>query len=514
MSGVSAQASKRRRALKREPTIQREDFEATLEKVKQTDIPVEWFQTGELLARLADGYADIFESLDKTSRLIGLTGTHSWGLIGVGVLGAQFCMESIESAKRVREPSLELSQRFFADVDPAARAFADSILNAERRKKNLPLVCIFGSFVDLGQACGDCLAHGRKCLVPDVEFLVASSCSYITSNIGTGSRGLLNYLDSHSSVLLCVHAVTESFEDETARAPGHAELFEAEINSRLFEGQRMSLSARFFGTARNVKHFYSCFFKSGGSGSNAMDLSSRSLADAFQTLRCFTQACQCTAPSALDLLCADDDDIVERELVSRVSEGAPKSDGNWEEQHSKAYHRLRLSSSAAPLDARTVLSPWYGTLSQQQRSALIYRQHYAVCSKGPNEGDDASFPDVVDVFSLSSVEGVVAAKVDGRVVLPAVTPALWVHALPVQRLMLPEEHLLINGWPLRQPSVRVAVSSRPLSLKLALCMVPLPSLLVVLQSSLSCMSWRRVEQPPTSSTEDVAAAEALLQSLA
>jgi len=464
--------------------------------------------------------------LVHSSRLVSLVGKRSWGILGLAGIGAHFAMQAIErvmqqAGEEDGPKRVELSQAFFVDPDPAARAFADLLLNSERRKKRQALVCIFGAYQELGNTCSACSAHGRDCRIPDSEFLIACSSYVMASAVAVQrsaqapARGLLNYLDSHSSVLMVTHVNTDGVNEASDSAPRGGDEFEAEIHSREFEGQRMALSARLFGTPQTVKLFYSCFFKVGGSGSDAMDMESRTLSDAFQTLRCLTQANQIVPPSATDLVFADDDAVVEQELVRRVALGRPLGgEGKWMEEHRKMYERLRLSSAVGPLDRRSAESAWYSTLSPQQRSSLVYLQHYTRCSL---QGKEAHrLPAMIDLgwpISSAHVSGVSTSGSRGAVLMPASSTAMWLQSLTTPRLMQPEENLLMNGWPMFDPEARAIVATCAPSLKWALCAVPLPPLLAVLHSCFSCMSWRNIAQAPTASMDDVAAAEALLRSL-
>ena len=100
-------------------------------------------------------------------------------------------------------------------------------------------------------------------------------------------------------------------------------------------------------------------------------------------------------------------------------------------------------------------------------------------------------------------------------IAPCILPGqlMWLN-LPVERVMLGEEALMFQGWPVSNLHPKHVRQNR-LQQDLAGNAVPLPVQLAVIMSSIHALSWREPAevQAPTSSRNDVDAALALLGTL-
>ena len=67
------------------------------------------------------------------------------------------------------DPS-EFQQAFACEIEPAKRAYLETLTNKDRRARVMRLVCIFGDVCLMGRGRCDCYAHKRDCNVADVFF--------------------------------------------------------------------------------------------------------------------------------------------------------------------------------------------------------------------------------------------------------------------------------------------------------------------------------------------------------
>jgi len=517
---------KKPRKLARQPTI--DEMALDVLRTAKKEVLAGVYKDGSLLPSLANEHEETFDFLKTPNQpLARLCGQRTFGCLGCAGLGSHFIMKAITDAKRGLAPSgsaepsaeLRLSQAFFCDPDPAARVFANALVNAPRRERGEPQVCIFGSFSQLGEQTMDCLSHDRKCRVPDCDFLV------VAGGYGSGSAssfgGLLRYLDTHA-VLIVVHASTDLVaDDDSARAPRNADEFEAELHAREFDTQSFALANSLFGAPLTGKHMYTVCFKACGAGATTMDFTHRDVTDATHTMRCFVTGCMREPPCALSLCFGSEDEALVAEELRR-REGLVHQDvgGGWRGEHSRMYFTMHMQAGCLPIALREASVEWYRALSPRQKSTLAFRQQFELSNRRPGAvGAEARLPAMLDLELSVNVrrnECPVSQVYEGRVLAPSVpsaAPTVWLEGLPVPRVMLLEERLLIHGWPTHDHDVFLALASRPREFTWTWLSLPLPPLLAVLQSALSSMSWRSVDMPSASSAVEVSDAEAMLQSL-
>jgi len=509
---MSTQPRKKARTLKRESTIDAEEFKARLPEIMKRQLKEKSCREGEMIRHLATMHQEEFQRLMPVL-LSPLSGTRSWGICGIAAIGSFIAMQAVEEVLRKEQAEgavrLNLPLAFFVDPCPHARAFANEFLNGPLRQADAPLVCIFASFSELGAACSECQVHQKRCLTPPCDILVAAGL--YSASPSSCCQGLLSYLDVHP-VQVVLHANTQRIEEGSSSTPAGADLFEANMHNREYEGQRMALAPRIFGAPLSGKHIWGFYFKFGNFGARCMNFESRTVSDVCLTLRCLVQGCQ-VRPLGFQFFLYDGDDIeVERELVRRVSAGQPIDDLRWKNEHRKHYEKLRLSSSAPPVDHKTASSAWFGTLLPAQRSSLIYRQHYCLCAKRASEAQ-GGIPEVIDLCASLQAQNCFSWEYETLTMLPPLSPALWLQEESPERLLQPEEALCMSGWPTRAPLFRALLGSTPSTLKWTLTSLPLQPMVAVMQASMAAMSWNFADQAPPATDDDVHDAEALLQNL-
>ena len=298
-----------------------------------------------------------------------------------------------------------------------------------------------------------------------------------------------------------------SLPDAASGQKTNSEIFTAEVTSRNMEGQSFVLNSSLFGVPQSRRRFWAVFVRC--VRSRIFDFGQRSLTDVFCTLRLLVQVCQRLPPSADRLLLEDSDPAVCSELARRTSVEREPQPFTWIREHSRILDLLLLPLDAPPPCDATSQSPWFKTLSRKQQSTLIIHQATMLCSKMAASGqqrkktvgglinptqeqrnakkqDTAPQMTVLDrlrkgvggahasavaasgqtadasdlkfmIDLMPSPTRVSASTEDTRNVdvtlVPCILPSqlLWIHSRDdnsQQRLMLGQEAMLFQGWPI------------------------------------------------------------------
>ena len=550
------------RRLSRQATVDPALCKSSVGDSKGRQLHASLFHDGTLLPHLAREHLANFQDLaPKLPPRSSLVGRVTWGSCCSGSEGDHFIMPAIEQAYNEYTASgqdrgtasgqvMHFDHLFSCEWDIHKREWIDNVVNTDRRASGQKLVCIFCDIRDMGGVTARCHAHNnQKCRIPDSDFLIVStSCkdlsplnnhgqtrpvlSLHTSPGGSADtwRGLLAYLDNHICKVIS-YENSDNVEDSSSGG-GNLEVFQAELNNRDYDGQCFLLNSKLFGLPQNRRRFYAVFvlLRAGSTiTGRIIDTSRRSINDMFVTLRAFVMVCQRTPPSARDVLLPCDSDAVQAELLRRMrneSTANAAGDRSWIMEHQRLYEQLRLEWGIAPRLPSTSESPWYATLTRYQQSALILHQYRIFMSQprtasgqGRRQGQEMRL--MIDLQPNAnrqpntSVMHDTSDTSDAVEIAPCILPSqlMWLN-LPVERVMLGEEALMFQGWPVSNLHPKHVRQNR-LQQDLAGNAVPLPVQLAVIMSSIHALSWREPAevQAPTSSRNDVDAALALLGTL-
>ncbi len=372
-------------------------------------------------------------------------------------------------------------------------------------------------------------------------------------------RGLLSYLDGHHAGML-VYENSDQLDDhpgDTSASAGqrsNSDIFVSELSSRGMEGQAFVLNSNLFGLPQSRPRFWAVYLKV--VGSKLIDYSKRSVSDVFRTLRLLVQVCQRLPPSAESILLCDSDPVVSLELARRTSMERDAQPFSWLTEHKNFYDLLRIGVDATPPCNATSQSPWFKTLTRKQQSTLIIHQYtmlsstVVASSKGRaasgKERKNSAAPEqktqmnVADYFlkqaSGSTASGqtpglkfmidvnpspgrVSASTKDTRnanvILAPCIVPAqlLWLHRENAsQRLLLGQEAMLLQGWPISVLG-STDVTNSSLHDLAGNAMSP-PVLLAVALSMIYAVSWKSEKcdsgrQEPSNDSNDADVNEAL-----
>ena len=221
----------------------------------------------------------------------------------------------------------------------------------------------------------------------------------------------------------------------------------------------------------------------------------------YQSVRMMLELCQRKCPLAVDVLLPDGDAAVCRELGLSLSEehgNSQKKPPNreWCVKHAKAYALLgRRMQDPSPIPS-TATSRWFESLTEAQKSTLLYWQHKTVCSTPAGCPDDeAPGPAskfMTDIFHPHLGKERVSVHYEGvGEISPCIMPQqlVWLNFRDREpRLMLGKESMILQGWPIESVDLPLWADTRFLQ-DLAGCGTALPVLLALVMSTLSALTF-------------------------
>ena len=524
----------RKRALQRVPSITDADCErAKKELAKHADglhdPNNECLYLGSLLGTLAEQHAFVARQLFPEERDIGPRGRWRWGSMSPGCDGLHFMWKAIEGARQtVDNYEVEFVPSFgFA---PTASSF--KWINHVFGNEGLD-VCIFQSFPDgvtpgnmastgspqkavstgspqkadctgspQNTACAGqsttgspqkvllapCWTHRGKCPVPDCEFLhVGWKVSASRKQWKAAIVALTTFLDTHPSTCVIVFESADHIEQGDI-AVDKMELLDAELGGRDFLPQKFLMSLDRFGVPSDLRHLLAVYIKSSGVVP-AINFENRSGDDMMNTLQKLIKLALRKPPSAREILfgfnshCKSEGwDYVEIALQFMLKQ-EPARSRDWVQSRQELYTNLGLRWGCIVASEDSVKSPWWQTLSPQQRDSLALYQHL-----------QKSTELMVDLESHPNNPRVCRSFTDGegctRCVAPVLNTKSRLWLCDQHRTLIPVEKLLLTGYPANLiPEVLADADQADIDV-VAFSMPCLPLQLAIVMSVCAAVSWK------------------------
>ena len=545
LSFTTQEPKKKARRLAYTPTIDPETFKLLVQRAQSQKVKAEWYTNGTILTNLADEHMMTFDSMlpsDRATQFGNLQGVIPWASLMSGSEGDHPVMMEVERVINIRNIRLGLRpvtfiQMFACELDKEKRKWIDFVVNDPRRAHGLVVICIFCNIKDLDGTHAWCHVHEKKCRVPSVVIVtVSTSCKDLsnlsrcnpslskanqskqnvpvlskeTSQGGSADtwRFCLNYVDNSPDIQILVYENSDNMVDEGKESKKEVQnwdIYCAEMANRGFETQCFLLNAKMFGVPENRRRFFAVNIKvSSTTNTSILALGNRSLAEVMTTLRKLVEACQrTTPPSVADVLYNANDIRVQREYLTRISNGHPKVDAtrNWVLEHQKVYAQMRVSWPQAPPHNPTYTSPWYETLLDSHKSILVKHQFSMMQShlKTFHDRFDAAAPgSSAQTTPMKHLMVDLAPSIgrfqpstfhNGIEIAPCIVPnqLLWAHIDP-PRAVIGQEAMVIQGWPLGHLELPEWVNDHTLQ-SLAGNAVSPPVMLALMLSTLASCSF-------------------------
>ena len=203
----------------------------------------------------------------------------------------------------------------------------------------------------------------------------------------------------------------------------------------------------------------------------------------FLTFRQFFKCCLRTPPCASELVLTDGDQAVANELERRLSIGRQVTQHNVASVVALCSSRgLDWGSLQAPPEVRA--SPWYDTLSSEQRDSLLF----SLATRA--QSDRTVFRDIG--WSPAKVRHSTANDAQKQVATTQLPKQVnWIiDGRNVPRLQLGREAFLFQGFPTARVQQLVDVTSERLMGDIAGNMMSTTVVLATLMSMFASVSWR------------------------
>ena len=503
-------AQPRRRELRRESTLDEADVDVLAKTNQQRQISGESFTNGTLLAQLASEHCEAFRKLFRGKRDFVPAREITIGSACTGSSSEVAAAYYFEKAiKEVSDRGFRIKPLFSCDIREEKRkwiqgvhkAFASGSASGQGESSG---PCVFIDIADLGSTMAPCATHGCKCQVPQCcIFVCCTSCKYFSrmspppqSSSGTGLvlldptspggsaqtfHGMLAYLSWARPAILIFENV-EAINDVDATADvSNMDIILAELAARGYECQQMTGDASRYGAPQKRMRVYVIAVLA--VANSQFDFLQRSIQDTFKTLRSLIKVCTRSPPCASEVIYSGSDSRVESWLqVRRQQQGNRKL--NCYSMDKAITHAVLngVSWSSIQPPERLKSSPWFHTLSAQQKQVAAY----SLCT------------DTAPVLfrDISQSCGRVRCSMfgDARQHLSfTVTPAqvaLVFKDNETPRLLLGEEAMLLQGFPIAAVSDLVKNTANHVIADLAGNMVAVPVLLVLLMAAVACVDWR------------------------
>ena len=299
---------------------------------------------------------------------------------------------------------------------------------------------------------------------------------------------MLAYLDGHRPSLVFWEnadgseaVATDSKAD--AAAQSNVDIVLADLASRGYEAQKCTVNSVSFGLPQSRQRVFVIGILV--VASPLLSFEHRSIDSVFQTIRSLIKVCLREAPCASSILYPASDARVAAELERRQKAG-PKRDVYDMGKAVKHAATKGVSWSKLRVSDQLKRSPWFATLTAEQRDVLVYSQ-----SEDPRQHLMRDCSQSVKRVRHSTLSE------KGLHISPTMMPGqIMVLSEQVEpRLMLGEESLLFNGFPFAlMPANRQWTQS--LLTDLSGNMVSLPVLLALIQSTLTAVPWQAIADAP------------------
>ena len=497
-------SSRSKRSLERTPTIPDEAAVAMRNEMASTTVSPQDIKSGSLLESLATSHCCAARQLLPKHRAISPDGPMRWGSMVCGCESLDLMWKAVEQAQRSSLPtrSLPTYKLVFghATTEPMYQWSKDFV------NKFDDSVCIFKKFPEKPKTgspqsssstgspqmsgrhvFGECWTHGQKCTVPPCEWLhVGWKVNGGKSSVQAAINTLTTYLDCCSSVVVIIFESADLVEN-TQAASSKMELVDAHLGGRGFEPTKFLMGYDRFGIPQDLRKLVAVYVKSGPIVP-AIDFESRSITDMLNTLQKLVAIGSRAPPPARSLFLFDSDELVELALRRDLQRGEPTSvSKDWVGVHQQAYQALGIRWGSLAASPSLLSSPWWPTLSPQQKDALLLYTH---AHKG--KGDL-----IIDLDSNPQHPRTSHVNGDECDIVPALVlkAKFWIHSGRGGRPVVPAEKLLLLGFPVGAFEKKLTVTDQTLLEAIALSMPSVPLLLPVVMATCAAVSWKACSSP-------------------
>ena len=293
----------------------------------------------------------------------------------------------------------------------------------------------------------------------------------------------------------------EAVAKDDAAAQSNVDVVLADLASRGYEAQKCTVNSVSFGVPQSRQRVFVIGVLI--VASPVLSFVHRGTDSVFQTIRSLIRVCLREAPCASSILYPASGARIAAELERRQKAG-PKRDV-YDMGNAVKYAATKgVSWSKLQASDQLKRSPWFATLTAQQRDVLVYSQ-----SEDPRHHLMRDCSQSVKRVRHSTVSE------KGLHISPTVMPGqdilLFEH--PEPRLMLGEESLLLNGFPFALMPEEPKWTQSFLT-DLSGNMVSLPVLLALIQSTLTAVPWQAIaDAPEVADDSDVEAALSFFDSV-
>ena len=491
----------RKRLLRRESTLIDGEVSDLVQAHSSRQLCAESFLDGTLLEQLAIEHCKAFSSLFGHRRPFVPNRCISIGSACTGSGSEVAATHYFEQAALGQGyENFSVKHVFSCEVRDDKRAWIHSM----NKKFSESGQCIFKDIRDLGQGKAACYTHGDLCNVPSCDiFICCTSCKDISrlspgqglvlqEQVSSGGsaqtfQGMLAYIDAARPAIVIFENV-EAINDMDANSEmSNMDIVLSEFASRNYECQQMCGDSSKYGVPQKRKRVYLIAFLVVANSS--IDFMHRSIQDTFQTLRSLITVCQRSPPCASKILySASDDRVLDRWKRRRLEVQKIQNQCYSVDKAITASIASGVSWSAIQTPEILKSSPWFQTLTPQQR-------HVAAFSLGTDPT-----PALLRDISYSSHKARCSTSSEaGRHVCFTVTPKQLVLVFKekeMPRLLLGQEALLLQGFPVSVVSDLVEATSNAALADLAGNMVSVPVLLVLLMASVASVEWIDSEVAP------------------
>ena len=507
----------RKRLLRRTDTLIQAEVSDQVKLNKSSRINAKSYRDGTLLDQLAKEHIDCFHSLFGSRRAYvpnreitiasACTGSAS------EVVSAHFFEKAVKdfAASGQGYPKFRIKPLFSCEVRDVKRAWIHGI--HRQFSENEP--CVFLDIQDLDKSHADCATHGHHCKVPSCDiFVCCTSCKDIsrlspasglvlkqTQSPGGSSQtfhGMLAYIDAARPAIVIFENVEAINDVESSSEMSNMDILLSEFASRNYECQQMCGDSSRYGVPQKRMRVYVIALLV--VANPAIDFFNRSIGDTFETLRSLIMVCQRLPPCASEILYSANDAAVLNNLKHRQL-SLQKSYNSCYSVDKAITTSIASGVSWSAIQSPEFLksSPWFPTLTPQQR-------HVAAFSLAT---DTASVL-LRDISYSSGKARLSTTCSEGRNVSFTVTPkqvVLVFKEADPPRVLLAEEALLLQGFPVAAVSDLVAQTSNAALADLAGNMVSVPVMLALLVASVACVEWAGCQVADAARTPSQSASE-------
>lgn len=360
--------------------------------------------------------------------------------------------------------------------------------------------CVFCDILELGKSTARCVTHSSMCTVPHCcIFVCCTSCKDIsrlsagtagqqilqqTSSSGGSAQtfqGMLGYIEWARPAIILFENVEAIADGGGGGEDTNLDIVLSEFASRGYECQQMIGDCSRYGVPQRRKRFYIVALLV--VASSHINFLERSVQETFQTLRSLIKVGQREPPCLSQLLYSGTDARVVRYLEERRA-SQTKVTSQCYSVHTAITASIAqgVSWSTIQPPAWTKSSQWFQTLTPQQKHVIAYSSH-TDDSKVLLRDINASHTRV----RLSVIDD--GGKHLSFTVLPKQLCVVFKGLGEAPRLLLGEEAMMIQGFPVAKVSDLVAKTPNKLLQDIAGNMTANPVLLLLLMSAVACVHW-------------------------